>query len=59
MDPRLFGVACNFQGGDQLVHLLGTGAHRSWFVVSSGTERPCAVKGVAITVLRELYGSRC
>jgi hypothetical protein len=60
VDPQPFGVASNVQGGDQLVHLLGTGAHGSWFVASSsGTERPCAVEGVANDVLRELYGNRC
>jgi hypothetical protein len=56
VDPYLFGLACNYQGGGNLLRLdpaLG------WSVIASGTERPCAVKGVPVAVLRELYGSAC
>jgi hypothetical protein len=56
VDPYLFGVACNYQGGDVLVRNAG---FPGWTEIASGTERPCAVKGVPIAVLRELYGSRC
>jgi uncharacterized protein DUF4232 len=56
VDPYLFGVACNYQGGD---NLLRRDANVGWSVISTGTERPCAVKGVPVAVLHELYGSRC
>jgi len=60
VDPQPFGVACNVQGGDQLVHLLGTGAHGSWFVApSSGTVRPAPSRGWRKASWRELYGYRC
>jgi hypothetical protein len=56
VDPYLFGVACNYQGGDVLLRNEG---FPGWTEIGAGTERPCAAKGVPITVLHELFGSRC
>jgi hypothetical protein len=56
VDSYLFGLACNYQGGNDL---LRRDPHFGWSVIATGTERPCAVKGVPIAVLRGLYGSRC
>lgn len=56
VDPYLFGVACNYQGGTQL---LRRDPSFGWSVIASWTQRPCAVKGVPAAVLKDLFGTSC